>query len=176
MYSNFFCDVRFVILGVLLCRAGLGFNRANQLLVHELLDAQAGKFFAISRPLDSAKWQVWSADKGTIDKDHAGLDAAPDSLAVLDIGCLDRTAQAKGRVIGYCSRLLLISRWEKESHRSKELLLEGGIIGRDVGEDRRLHKRALLAAAIASREYSRAMSNSFADLLEQEIQRGLRRQ
>src|SRR5271169_4686927 len=119
-------------------------SHANQFLVHELLDAETGKFLAISRPLDSTKWQVWGADKGIVDKDHPGIETTGDSLAVFDIGCVDRTAEAKGRVIGDCNRLLLISRWKKESHRPKELLPEGGLIGLDVGEDRRLHKCALM--------------------------------
>ena len=124
-----------------------------------------GKFLAISRALDSAKRQFWSADKGIVDKNHAGLDAAGDLLAMLDVGRVNRPPRPKGELLANAIASSSSFAGKNRATGPKNSCSEGRIVGRDVGEDRWLHKRASMADAIASREYPCAMSNSFVDLL-----------
>lgn len=83
--------------------------------------------------------------------DHIRFNTTRDPFSVLDVG-VDRAAQSEGSVIGDGNRLLLILCGEKERDRSKELPVESGVVGFNVGEDRRLHECTLMADAIASSE------------------------
>jgi hypothetical protein len=62
------------------CKSGLTVWYQDQLLIQKLLKAEARKFLPIARTLDSTEGQLWGADIGIVDEDHAGLDTASHSL------------------------------------------------------------------------------------------------
>src|SRR6266436_7167571 len=148
----------------------------DQFLVHELLNSEIGKLLTVSGTLDSAEGQIGGAHRWIIDKDHTGFDPARNLLAVLNIGGIDRATQAKGRVVCNSYGLVLIFGGKEKRDRAKEFLPVGRIVGSDVGENRWLHVRTRFTKPISSAEDPRAIRNRFADLIEQEVQRGVRRQ
>lgn len=72
----------------------------------------------------------------------------------------------KGESFANRDRLIVILGGKEERHWTEEFLPVGGIVGSDVGENRRLHIRTRLTEPIASHEDARAVGNRFTDLIE----------
>src|SRR5216684_5948242 len=69
-------------------RLGTGLTRSrhpDELLVHELADAEIGKLAAVARVLDAAEGQVGCGPARLVDEHHAGVDLPGDALAALDV-------------------------------------------------------------------------------------------
>src|SRR5450631_3561221 len=62
-----------------------GRHVANQLLVHELLDAHVAEFTPVARVLDAPEWQFGIGPADAVDEHHAGIDAACHSLATRQV-------------------------------------------------------------------------------------------
>ena len=60
------------------------------------------------------------------------------------IGGEHRAAETEGRIVGDPDRIILVLRAEQHRDRSEELPIAGGIVLTDIGQDRRLHERALI--------------------------------
>jgi hypothetical protein len=104
---------------------GWGFHRgrANQLLVHELLDAHVAELAPVAGVLDAAEGQLRVRPGDVVDEHHARLDAARHPLAAGDVLREDRAAEAEVGVVGERDRRVLVLDPEEERHRAEELLL-----------------------------------------------------
>src|SRR5258708_39329369 len=72
---------------------GCGRSRhPDELLVHELTDAEIGKLAAVARVLDAAEGQVGRGPARLVDKHHAGVDLPGDALAAFDVVGDNRSA------------------------------------------------------------------------------------
>src|ERR1039457_5447694 len=68
---------------------------ANQLFVHELLDAHAGELASVAGVFDAAERQVRCRPGWVIDEHHARVDAACDAFAARNILGEDRPPNPK---------------------------------------------------------------------------------
>src|SRR6476646_5100599 len=105
---------------------------ANQLFVHELLDAHAGELASVAGVLDAAERQVRCRPGRVIDEHHARVDAARHAFAARNILGEDRAPQPEFRVSGERHRLVLVLDSEEKRDRPEEFLPKGGIAGLDI--------------------------------------------
>jgi hypothetical protein len=135
-----------------------------------MFDAKVGEFFSIPRALHTSEWQLRKADIGIVNKDHARFHAARHPLASFDICGIDRSAEAKWRVVSDRNSFVLIFGWKNKSGWPKELLLVGGVVRSDVRQNRRFEEGSDFASAAATKCDLRAMTRSLLNLPQDELQ------
>ena len=88
----------------------------------------------------------------------------------------DRAAQAEVGVVGERYRFVVVLDPEEQRDRTEEFFDEGGVVGLDVAEDRRLHEGAGAVDAAAAHDDGGPLGDGAVDLVLQVGQRGLRGQ
>ena len=87
---------------------GLDIDHVDQLVVDELLEAEAKQFAPVAGTADTAKGQVGLHLGRVVDKDHPCRNALRDLKAVLFVGRKNRTAETERRVVGNAHGVVLI--------------------------------------------------------------------
>src|SRR6478609_10591704 len=120
-------------------RPGRRFRReasadADELLVDELVDAEASELSTEARSLDSAERQLDALGADRVDEYHARLDLVGDPTGLLVVRGEHVRAEAEGRVVGHLDRLLLGRHLVDRGDGAEQFLFVARRVGRDPGQ------------------------------------------
>src|SRR5271166_5974271 len=153
---------------------GVDVDYVDELVVDELLEAEAEQFAAVAGTTDAAEGQVRLDHRRMVDEHHAGGNLPGHFRAVLGIGGEYRAAQTEWRVIGDAHGVSLVLGAEQHRDRPEKFPITRWIVIGDIGQNRRLHKGSPVWNRGPDLDRLGAMGHRLTNLVLELVRRALR--